>query len=79
VWNTPDAFYVYKPADARVAFTQDLGMTSAPSVERLASGDETFFYALSTERLTELDSDVLVSYADTAEGSKEFSTPPPPR
>ena len=76
VWNTPDAFYVYKPADARVAFTLDLGLTSAESVERLAQGDETFFYTLSPERLDELDSDVLVSYADTQESSRAFLESP---
>jgi iron complex transport system substrate-binding protein len=76
VWNTPEAFYVYKPADPRVAFTEDLGMTSAPSVEELGSGDETFFYKLSPERLDELESDVLVSYADTPEASKAFLESP---
>lgn len=76
VWSTPDAFYVYKPADPRVQFTEDLGMRTAPSVEELASGDETFYYTLSTERLDELDSDVLVSYADTAEASAEFLSSP---
>ena len=72
VWNTADTFYVYKPADARVAFTLDLGLKSAPSVEKLASGNETFYYTLSTERLGELESDLLVSYADTEEASASF-------
>jgi iron complex transport system substrate-binding protein len=72
VWNTPDAFYVYKPADARVEFAQGLGMQNAPSVAALESGEETFYYTLSTERLSELTSDVLVSFADTDEASKAF-------
>lgn len=76
VFNTPDAFYVYRPADARVDFTLDLGLTSAESVEALADGDQTFFYTLSRERLDELDSDVLVSYADTAEASRAFLDSP---
>jgi iron complex transport system substrate-binding protein len=63
VASTPDAFYVYRPTDPRVQFALDLGFTSAESVESLASGDDTFFYTLSTERLAELDSDVLVSFA----------------
>jgi iron complex transport system substrate-binding protein len=76
VWNTPDTFYVYKPADARVEFTLDLGLESAPSVEELAEGGETFYYTLSQERLGELTSDVLVSYADTEEASDAFLSSP---
>jgi iron complex transport system substrate-binding protein len=72
VWDASDAFYVYKPADARVAFTLDLGLVNAPSVDALANGDETFYFTLSHERLGELKSDILVSYADTQEQSKAF-------
>jgi iron complex transport system substrate-binding protein len=77
VWDTPDAFYVYKPADARVAFTEDLGLETAPAVEELASGDETFYYTLSEERLAELDSDVLVTYSDSAQTSEAFLSSAP--
>lgn len=77
VWNTPDALYVYKPADARVAFTEDLGLQTAPAVEQLASGDETFYYTLSEERLAELDSDLLVTYADSAQASQAFLSSAP--
>lgn len=73
---TPGGFYVYKPADARVGFLLDMGMTSAPSVEQLANGDETFFYTLSPERLDELTSDVLVVYADTAKAAEQFLDSP---
>jgi iron complex transport system substrate-binding protein len=76
VWSTPDTFYVYKPADARVEFTLDLGFETAPSVEELAEGGETFYYTLSQERLGELTSDVLVSYADTEEASQAFLSSP---
>lgn len=76
VWSTPDTFYVYKPADARVEFTLDLGFESAPSVDELAEGDETFYYTLSQERLGDLTSDVLVSYADTEEASQAFLASP---
>lgn len=76
VWSTPDTFYVYKPADARVEFTMELGMQSAPSVDELAEGGETFYYTLSLERLGELTSDVLVSYADTEEASQAFLSSP---
>lgn len=76
VWSTPDTFYVYKPADARVEFTLDLGLESAPSVDDLAEGGETFYYTLSQERLGDLTSDVLVSYADTEEASSDFLSSP---
>lgn len=76
VWETPESLYVYRPADARVAFTEDLGLTTAPAVEALASGDETFYYTLSKERLAELDSDVLVTYADSEQTSQAFLDSP---
>jgi len=72
VWSTPEAFYVYRPQDPRVEFTLDLGPVSAEPVEALAEGDSSFFYTLSTERLDELDSDLLVSFADTEEASRAF-------
>lgn len=65
-------FYVYKPADPRVQFTLDLGFESAPSVDELASGDESFYYELSYEQLSSLTSDVLVSYHDTEELAESF-------
>lgn len=76
VWPSYDDFYVYKPADARVAFTLDLGLVSAPSVDALAAGDETFYFTLSPEKLGELGSDILVSYADTKEQAAEFLAAP---
>lgn len=76
VFPTPQAFYVYKPADARVGFTHDLGFVDAPSVTALANGDQTFFYTLSTERLDELTSDVLLVYADTQAALEEFLATP---
>lgn len=76
VFPSPEAFYVYRPTDPRVAFTEDLGLDSAPSVTELAGGDESFFYTISTERVPELTSDVLVSYHDTQEGAEEFLASP---
>lgn len=68
--------YVYKPADPRVAFLVDLGLLGADSVDRLAGGTESFYYELSAERLPDLESDVLVSYADTPETSQSFRSTP---
>jgi iron complex transport system substrate-binding protein len=72
VWDTSGTFYVYKPADPRVGFTLDLGFESAPSVDELATDESTFYFTLSYERLGELTSDVLVTYADDEAGSAAF-------
>lgn len=74
VWDTPDGFYVYKPADARVEFGLALGLESAPSVEELSTDESTFVYTLSYEQLDRLTSDILVSFADTPEGAQQFLT-----
>lgn len=72
VWPTPDTFYVYKPADPRVQFVEDLGFESAQSVTDLGVGGETFYFTLSFEQLDQLTSDVVVVYGDTQEGVDEF-------
>jgi iron complex transport system substrate-binding protein len=72
VWDASGTFYVYKPADARVEFLLDLGMESAPSVDVLGTDESTFYFTLSYERLGELTSDILLSFADTTETSQAF-------
>ena len=57
-------YYVYTPADPRVQFLEDLGFTVADSVADLDTGEASFFYTLSAEKLDQLTSDVLLSYAD---------------
>jgi iron complex transport system substrate-binding protein len=61
-----DALYLYLPADPRVQLIEDLGFTVAPSVEELAAGAEasTFYAQLSQELAPEIDSDVIVGFAD---------------
>jgi iron complex transport system substrate-binding protein len=68
--------YVYRPADPRVEFLNDFGLVNAPSVDQLANGGSTFAYPLSYEKLGELKSDILVTYAATQEASQEFLTSP---
>ncbi|HEU5084755.1 MAG TPA: ABC transporter substrate-binding protein [Acidimicrobiales bacterium] len=79
VWDTGDAFYVYKPADARVGFLLELGLEGAPSVDELAAGGESFYYTLSHERAAELTSDILVAYADTPDQMDAFLASPSAR
>ena len=61
----PDALYLYLPTDPRVQLIEDLGLTVAPAVEELGAGSEGSFYAqLSLEKAREIDSDVIVGFAD---------------
>jgi iron complex transport system substrate-binding protein len=55
-----------------VSFLFDLGLTSAPAVEQLASGDSPFFYTLSYEELDKLKSDIIVDFANTDEEAATF-------
>lgn len=72
VWDVAGTVYVYRAADARVGFVEDLGFTTAPSVEALASDESPFYYTLSTERLDELKSDVVLVYGTTKDELNAF-------
>lgn len=72
VWDDSGNFYVYLPADPRVSFSEDLGLVSAESVTKLDTGEDTFYYTLSYEKLDGLTSDVLVLYADTQQQVDSF-------
>jgi iron complex transport system substrate-binding protein len=63
----PSAFYVYRGADPRVQFLEDLGFELAPSVDELDTEETTFYYTISTEEVDKLTSDVLLSYVPTDE------------
>ncbi|WP_369134990.1 iron-siderophore ABC transporter substrate-binding protein [Modestobacter sp. I12A-02662] len=76
VWDTAGTFYVYEAADSRVEFLTDLGLTVAPSVGELSTGESTFYYTLSYERVPELTSDILLSYASTQEEADAFAAQP---
>ena len=76
VWDTGDAFYVYKQADPRVEFLTDLGLESAPSVDELSTDESTFYYTLSFEELDKLTSDILLSYADSEQSAQAFLDAP---
>lgn len=65
VWDVGGTFWVYKPADSRVDFLLDLGLVGAPSVDELATDEESFVYSLSYEETDKLSSDILVNYAST--------------
>ncbi len=66
------SFYVYRSADPRVQFLEDLGFEVAPSVEKLDTEEASFYYTLSYENVDKLESDVLLSYADSPKTQKAF-------
>ena len=72
----PSAFYVYTPADPRVQFLEDLGFTTAPSVKALDTGEASFYYTLSTEKVDQLTSDVLLSYTSDEKRVQEIAADP---
>ncbi len=72
----PTTFYVYRGADPRVQFLEDLGFTLAPSVDELDTEETTFYYTLSTEQVDQLTSDVLLSYSETAEDAARVASAP---
>lgn len=72
----PSAFYVYRAADPRVQFLEDLGFTLAPSVGGLDTEESTFYYTISTEEVDKLTSDVLLSYVPSEERAEEIEREP---
>ncbi|GAB3355671.1 iron-siderophore ABC transporter substrate-binding protein [Modestobacter lapidis] len=76
VWDSAGSFYVYEAADPRVEFLTDLGLEVAPSVSELSTDESTFYSTLSYERVAELTSDILLSYAsDQAEADAFVDQP----
>jgi iron complex transport system substrate-binding protein len=60
-----ESLYLYLPTDPRVQLIEDLGFTVAPSVDELAGSSDTSFYAqLGLESAPDIESDVLVGFAD---------------
>lgn len=68
----PAAFYVYRDADPRVQFLEDLGFELAPSVDELDTEESTFYYTISNEEVDKLTSDVLLSYVPDEERAAEI-------
>lgn len=72
-----DGIAVYLPIDPRVQLLEDLGFTSAPSVEKLAppsaqDEEEAFYYTLPYENSDKLTSDILLNYSDTRDAEQNF-------
>jgi iron complex transport system substrate-binding protein len=76
--NEPEVLNIYRATDPRVQLLVELGMQVAPSVADLdPKPDEgTYFYGLSFEKLSKLDSDVLVAYFGSQKDADAFATDP---
>jgi iron complex transport system substrate-binding protein len=71
-----EALYLYLPTDPRVQLIEDLGLTVAPSVATLAEGSEGTFYAqLSLEAAPDIDSDVVIGFADGLTSEEVLTSP----
>ncbi|MGC3995571.1 MAG: iron-siderophore ABC transporter substrate-binding protein [Propionicimonas sp.] len=76
--NEAEVFNIYRASDPRVQLLVELGMEVAPSVAELdpKPADETYFYGLSFEKLSKLDSDVLVAYFGSQDEADAFAKDP---
>lgn len=76
--NEPGVLNVYRAEDPRVQLLNDLGMKNSPSIAALDSsaGDGNFFYQLSYENLSKIDTDLLVMYFDKQSSVDAFTADP---
>lgn len=69
------SFYVYTPQDNRPRLLVELGMQNTPFVEE-KSEDGQFLFSISSERASELDADVFLTYAETEDQVSELAANP---
>lgn len=76
--NEPGVLNVYRAEDPRVQLLGDLGMKNSPSIAALDSskGDGSFYYQLSYENLSKIDTDLLVMYFDKQSSVDAFTSDP---
>lgn len=76
--NEPGKLNVYRAEDPRVQLLNDLGLKNSPSIAALDSskGDGSFFYQLSYENLSKIDTDLLVMYFDKQSSVDAFTSDP---
>lgn len=76
--NEPGKLNVYRAEDPRVQLLGDLGLKNSPSIGALdaSKGDGSFFYQLSYENLSKIDTDLLVMYFDKQSSVDAFTADP---
>jgi iron complex transport system substrate-binding protein len=66
---------VYAPQDPRVSLMNDFGLVNAPVVDEVV-GRGQFYGNLSAERAADLESDVLLTYAENADDVRTYADDP---
>lgn len=76
--NEPGVLNVYRAEDPCVKLLNDLGMKNSPSVVALDfhKGDASFFFPVSCENLSAIDTDLLVMYFDSQTSVDAFTADP---
>jgi iron complex transport system substrate-binding protein len=76
--NEPGKLNVYRADDPRVQLLNDLGLKNSPSIDALdpSKGDGSFFYQLSYENLSKIDTDLLVMYFVNQAAVDAFTSDP---
>ncbi len=76
--NEPGKLNVYRADDPRVQLLNDLGLKNSPSIAGLdgSKGDGSFFYQLSYENLSKIDTDLLVMYFENQSAVDAFTSDP---
>jgi iron complex transport system substrate-binding protein len=66
---------IYSPQDPRVSLMNDFGLVNAPMVEKSIEKGQ-FYGSVSAERSASLESDVLLTYAETEDDIQTFTEDP---
>ncbi|MGC5166727.1 iron-siderophore ABC transporter substrate-binding protein [Luteimicrobium sp. DT211] len=75
--NAADKLTIYRASDPRVQLLTQLGMVVSPSVKALdAKPDDSYFFQVSYENLSKIDTDVLVAYFGDQKSADAFVKDP---
>lgn len=76
--NEPGQLNVYKATDSRVLLLDELGLKNSPSIDTLdtAKKADDFFFQVSYENLSKIDTDLLVMYFDKQSSVDAFTADP---
>ena len=75
--NEADKLSIYRATDPRVQLLTQLGMVVSPSVKALdAKPDDSYFFQVSYENLSKIDTDVLVAYFGDQKAADAFVKDP---
>lgn len=64
--NDTSSIWIYTPTDARVQFTEDLGLETSPGILEAVGDSSDFGITIAAENADIIDADILVTYGDGA-------------